>query len=157
MHFVPQDITNEEGSYHKTNQQDQYVDFNLSELNEETGPDQLNCNRRVRNFIEVLNLLDQSLPRTSKQKVKKIIQLEGSEEFLSNYEMPVQATKGKTITLFITKDVIRNNLDQADKKSTIEQGRTIEEGRGYSPLTKIQGGRGHSPIQKGKKGEEIVP
>ena len=65
MHPVPQDIANEGGSDQKTNRQDQYVDFNMSELNEETSPDQFNCNRRVRNFIEVSDLLDQSLPRTS--------------------------------------------------------------------------------------------
>ena len=62
MHHVIQDIANEGGSDHKANQQDQYVDFNVSELNEETNPDQFNCNRRVRNFIEVSDFLDQSLP-----------------------------------------------------------------------------------------------
>ena len=52
--------------------------------------------------------------------------------------------------LLITKDATRNNLDQAVKKSTVEQGggdsplTTIEEVRGYSPLTKRQGGRGHN-------------
>ena len=44
---VPQGISIERGSEHKTNQQDQYVDFNVSELNEETSPDQFICNRRV--------------------------------------------------------------------------------------------------------------
>ena len=91
MHPVPQDIANGGGSDHNTNQQEQYVDFNVSESNEETSPDQFNCNRRVRNFIEVSDLLDQSLPGTSQQRVKKIIQLEGSEEFLSNGQMSAQA------------------------------------------------------------------
>ena len=54
-----------------TNQQDQHVDFNVSRLNEETSPEQFNCNGRVRNFIEVSDLLDQPLPQTSKQRVKK--------------------------------------------------------------------------------------
>ena len=45
-----------------TNQQDQHVDFNVSRLNEETSPEQFNCNGRVRNFIEVSDLLDQPLP-----------------------------------------------------------------------------------------------
>ena len=38
------------------------------------------------------DLLDQLLPRTSQQSEKKIIQLEESEEFLSNDQMPAQAT-----------------------------------------------------------------
>ena len=42
------------------------------------------------------DLLDQSLPGTSQQRIKKIIQLEGSEELLSNDQMLVKATKGKT-------------------------------------------------------------
>ena len=45
INFVPKDIVHEGGSSHKTNQQNQYVDF-----------------RRVRNFIEMSDLLDQSLP-----------------------------------------------------------------------------------------------
>ena len=45
------------------------------------------------------NLLDQSLPRTSQQKVKKIIQLEASEEFRSNDQIPVQATKNETTVI----------------------------------------------------------
>ena len=32
MHSIPQDIANESGSDFKTNQQDQYVDFNVSGL-----------------------------------------------------------------------------------------------------------------------------
>ena len=52
MHPVTQDIANEGGSDHNTNQQDQYVDFNVSGLNEETSPDQFNCNRRVRNLLK---------------------------------------------------------------------------------------------------------
>ena len=109
MHPVPQDIANEGGSYHKANQQDQYVDFNVSELNEETSPDQLNCNRRVRHLIEVSDLLNQSLPRTSLQKVKKIIQLEGSEEFLSNDQMLVQTTKSETTVIRAPDQRLRNN------------------------------------------------
>ena len=34
IHSVPKDIVNESDSDHTTNQQDQYVDFNVSELNE---------------------------------------------------------------------------------------------------------------------------
>ena len=109
MHPVPQDIANEGGSHHKANQQYQYVDFNVSELNEETSPDQLNCNRRVRHFIEVSDLLNQSLPRTSLQKVKKIIQLEGSEEFLSNDQMLVQTTKSETTVIRVPDQRLRNN------------------------------------------------
>ena len=33
-HHVPQGITNNGGSDHKKNKQDEYVDFNVSELNE---------------------------------------------------------------------------------------------------------------------------
>ena len=62
MYSVPQDIANEKDSYHKTNQQDQHVDFNMSRLNEETSLEQFNCNRMVRNFIEASDLLDQHLP-----------------------------------------------------------------------------------------------
>ena len=40
MYSVTKDIANERGSDHKANQQDQYVDFNVSELNEEASPDQ---------------------------------------------------------------------------------------------------------------------
>ena len=63
----------------------------------------------------------------------------------------------------ITNDAIRNKLDQAAKKSTIEQGRghspltTIEEGRVYSLLTKRQGGRGHSPQAKRQEGRGNNP
>ena len=108
INFVPHDIVDEGGSNHKKNQQDQYVDFNLSELNEETSHDWFNCNRRVRNFIEVSDLLDQSLPRTSQERVKKIIQLEGGEEFLSYDQMPVQATKIETIVIRVPDQRLRN-------------------------------------------------
>ena len=40
--------------------------------------------QKGKEFIEVSDLLDQSLPQTPQQRVKKIIQLEGSKEFLSN-------------------------------------------------------------------------
>lgn len=33
MHSVPQDIANERDSDHKTNQQHEYVDYNVSALN----------------------------------------------------------------------------------------------------------------------------
>ena len=42
MHYVPQGITNNGGSDHKTNKQEKYVDCNVSELNEKTNPDQFN-------------------------------------------------------------------------------------------------------------------
>ena len=45
------------------------------------------------------------------------------------------------IALLTTKDTVRNNLNQAAKKSTIEQD------RGLSPLTKRQEGRGHSSLK----------
>ena len=99
MYSVPQDIANEKDSYHKTNQQDQHVDFNMSRLNEETSLEQFNCNRMVRNFIEVSDLLDQHLPWTSQQRVKKIIQLESSEEFLGNDQMAAQATKSEATVI----------------------------------------------------------
>ena len=57
------------------------------------------------------------------------------------------------IALLTTKDTARNNLNQAAKKSTIEQGRGLspltkgQEGRGHSPLTKRQEGRGHSSLE----------
>ena len=63
-------------SYYKINQQDQHVDFNVSRINEETSPEQFNCSRRGRKFIEVSDLLDQPLPRTSQHRVKKIFQFE---------------------------------------------------------------------------------
>ena len=75
IYSVLQEIAHERGSDHKANQQDQYVEFNVSELNEEANPDHPNCNRRARKFIEESDLSDQSLPQTSQQRVKKIIQL----------------------------------------------------------------------------------
>ena len=51
----------------------------------------------------------------------------------------------------ITKDTTRNDLDQAAKKSTVEQG------RGHSPLTKRQGGIGHSPQTKRQEGRGDSP
>ena len=38
-----QEIANERGSDYKANLQDQYVEFNVSELNEEANPDHPNC------------------------------------------------------------------------------------------------------------------
>ena len=89
----------------------------MSELNEETSPDQFNCNRRVRNFIEVSDLLDQLLPRTSQQRVKKIIQLIGSEEFLSNDQMPVQATKSETTVIRAPDQRLRNIIEIQDPQN----------------------------------------
>ena len=108
---IPQDIANEGDSYHKTNQQDQHVYFNVSRLNEETSPETFNCNRRVRNFRSVSDLLDQPLPRTSQQRVKKIIQLEGGEEFLSNDQMPVQATKSEATVIRAPDQRLKNIIE----------------------------------------------
>ena len=80
----------------------------MSELNEETSQDWFNCNRRIRNFVEVSDVLDQSLPRTTQQRVKKIIQLEGGEEFLSCDQMPVQATKIETTVIRAPDQRLRN-------------------------------------------------
>ena len=41
------------------------------------------------------DLLDQWLPQRSQQRVKKIIQLEGSGEILSNDQMLLQANKSQ--------------------------------------------------------------
>ena len=109
----------------KTNQQDQYVDLNVSELNEETSSDQFNCNRRVRNFIEVSDLLYQSLPQTSQQRVKKIIQLEGSEEFLSNNQMPAQATKSEAIIIRAPDQRLRNIIEIQDPQNIQNSQSTI--------------------------------
>ena len=54
------------------------------------------------------DLLDQSLPRTSQQRVKKIIQLEGGEEFLSYDQMPVQETKIETTVIRAPDQRLRN-------------------------------------------------
>ena len=116
MNPVPQVIANEGGSDHKTNQQDQYVDFNVSELNEETSPDLFNCNRRISNFIEVSDLVDQSLPRTNQQRLKKVIQLEGSKEFLSNNQIPAQATKSKATVIRAPDQRLRNIIEIQDSE-----------------------------------------
>ena len=108
---IPQDIANEGDSYHKTSQQNQHVYFNVSTLNEETSPETFNCNRMVRNFRSVSDLLDQPLPRTSQQRVKKIIQLEGGEEFLSNNQMPVQATKSEAIVIRAPDQRLKNIIE----------------------------------------------
>ena len=85
-----------------------------------------------------------------------------SEHNLIHPPQKVKIPKTK-IPLLITKDAIRNNLDQAAKKSTMEQGRgdspltTIEKGKGYSPLAKQQGERGHSPLTKSQGGIGYSP
>ena len=114
MYSVPQGIASERGSDHNTNQQCQYVDFNVSDLNEEASPDRFSCNRSVRNFIEVSDLLDQSLPQTSQQRIKKIIQLEGSEEFLSNDRMPAQTTKSEATVIRAPDQRLRNTIEIQD-------------------------------------------
>ena len=54
----------------------------------------------------------------------------------------------------------RNDLDQAVKKSTTEQGRRLslltkrQEGRRDTPLTKRQEGRGNSPLPTRKERRE---
>ena len=48
--------------------------------------------------------------------------------------------------MLITKDANRNDLDQAAKKSTTEQG------RGLNPMTKRQEGRGNSPLTATEEG-----
>ena len=101
MHPVPQGIANEGGSDHKTNQQDQYVDFNVSELNKSRP----------------LPLQDQSLPRASQQKVKKIIQLEGSAEFLSNDQMPAQATKSEAIVIRASDQRLKSIIEIQDPQN----------------------------------------
>ena len=64
--------------------------------------------------------------------------------------------------MLITKDVTRNDLDQAAKKSTIEQTRGLspltrrQEGRGYSPLTERQKGKGNSPQTTIEEGREYI-
>ena len=57
------------------------------------------------------------------------------------------------VALLTTKDTVRNNLNQAAKKSIKDQGRGLSpltkgpEGRGHSPLTKRQEGRRHSSLK----------
>ena len=81
MYSTPQDIANERASDDKANQEDQFVDFNMFE--------------RVRNVRKVSDLLEQWLPQRSQQRVKKIIQSEGSGEILSNDQMRSQANKSQ--------------------------------------------------------------
>ena len=64
--------------------------------------------RRFRNITEVSELLDQLLPRISQQRVKKIIQLEGSEEFLSNNQITAQATKSEATVIRAPDQRLRN-------------------------------------------------
>ena len=90
----------------------------MSELNEETSPHQFNCNRRVRNFIEVLDLLDKSLPQTSQQRVNKIIQLEGSDEFLSNDQTPAKATKSEPTVIRVPDQRLRSTIGIQDPQNT---------------------------------------
>ena len=125
MHSAPQDIANRKGLNDKTKQQDQHVDFNVSELNEEGSPDQFNRKRRVKNFTEVLDQLDQVLPKTSQQRVKKIIQLEGSEEFLTNDEMQAQATKDEATVIRAPDQRLRNITDIKDSQSIQNSQSTI--------------------------------
>ena len=73
MHSVPQDIANKRDSEHKINQQDQCVDFNLSELNEETSSDQFICNRRVENFIRSTRSIVTSNISTKSKKHYSVI------------------------------------------------------------------------------------
>ena len=73
MHSVPQDIANKRDSEHKINQQDQCVDFNLSELNEETSSDQFICNRRVKNFIRSTRSIVTSNISTKSKKHYSVI------------------------------------------------------------------------------------
>ena len=125
MHSVPQDIANRKSLNDKTKQQDQHVDFNVSELNEEGSPDQFNRKRRVKNFTEVLDQLDQVLPKTSQQRVKKIIQLEGSEEFLTNDEMQAQATKAEATVIRAPDQRLRNITEIKDSQSIQNSQSTI--------------------------------
>ena len=97
----------------------------MSEFNEELSPDQFNCNRRVRNFIEVSDLQDQSLPRTSQQRAKKITQLEGSKEFLSNDQMPVQATKSEATVIRAPGQRLRNIVEIQDPQNIQNSQSTI--------------------------------
>ena len=76
----------------------------------QNSPEQFNCNR-VRDFIEVSDLLDQSLPQKSLQRVEKIIQLDGSEEFLSNDQMPAQATKSEATVIRAPDQRLRNKIE----------------------------------------------
>ena len=68
-------------------------------------------------------------------------------------------TPPSKIPLLITKEATRNDLDQAVKKSTIEQGTGLstltkrQERRGYSPLIKRQNGRGNSPLTTIEEGK----
>ena len=102
MYFGPQDIANEGGSGHKTNKQHQYVEFNVSDSNEEASPDQFNF-RSVRTFIEVLDLLDQSLDILQfwgndkcQQKQPKVKQ-QSSEPQIKNWEA---CLKFKTLKIY---------------------------------------------------------
>ena len=57
------------------------------------------------------DLLDQPLPRTSQQRVKKIIQLEAGEEFLSNDQMLVQATKSEATVIRAPDQRLKNIIE----------------------------------------------
>ena len=51
------------------------------------------------NFTKVSYLLDQPLPWTSQQRVKKVIQLEDSGEFLRKDQMRAEANKSEAIVI----------------------------------------------------------
>ena len=78
-----------------------------------------NCNRRVKNFIEVSDLLDQTLPQTSQQRIKKIIHLEDSEEFLSNDRVPTQTTKSEA-TFIRASDQRLRNITEIEEPQNIQ-------------------------------------
>ena len=57
------------------------------------------------------------LPKTSQQRVKKIIQLEGNEEFLTNDEMQAKATKDEATVIRAPDQRLRNITEIKDSQS----------------------------------------
>ena len=86
----------------------------MSQLNEEASPDRFNCNRTAKYFIEVSDLLDQSLQQTF---LNKFIKLEVSEEFQTNDQMPAQVTKSEGTIIRASDQWLRNIIDIQDPQN----------------------------------------
>ena len=71
------------------------------------------------------DLLDQLLPRTSQQSGKKIIQLEESEEFLSNDQMPAQATANEATIIRAPDQRLVNIIEIQDPQNIQSSQSTI--------------------------------
>ena len=63
------------------------------------------------------NLLDKWLPQTSQLRLNKFIQLESSKEFLSNDQIPVQASKCKAAMMRGLDQRLRNIIEVLDPQN----------------------------------------